>query len=208
MSTEPSPQTSEFLWKSPDGSGPFRVRLWYRDVDGRPAIVGLEMWGVEPVLKVPWWDSGYLAPSRDAPERVRSGIFEQAPPAASLPDVQIKASDVRLPLGKLLDELAKKYRALGRAALTMGADPEAVDNYLQQIGERRPGRPPIITREQIGLVADLYKKALTAGLRYPDQWVEGQLQLIGVDISASAVRHRVAKARELKLLPPSRRRKP
>jgi hypothetical protein len=198
MSTESTPQATEGLWKSPDGSV-FRIRLWYRDVDSRPAIVGVELWGVEPV-SLPWWE-------RTLPKEPGASIFEQGPPAEPLPDVQIKASDVRLPLGHMLDDLVKRYRALGRAALTMGADPKAVGGYLRQIGQRRPGRPPIITREQIGLVADLYKKALAAGLRHPDQWVGVQLQLMGVDISASAVRHRVAKARELKLLPPSRRAK-
>lgn len=81
----PAPYT--MAWPDPD-HGPFRLRVWLEQVDGRPAIVGLEMWGREPV----------------------SAKWAEMP---GLPDAKrIGAGDLRLvPLGHILDEATAKPTA-------------------------------------------------------------------------------------------------
>lgn len=74
--------------------GPLRLRVWFEPVGGRPSVVGVELWGREPVA-APW-----PLPSRD------------------LPPHRVTANDVHtIRLGELLDAHVTHQRAFGRAVV-------------------------------------------------------------------------------------------
>ena len=80
---------SDFTYRPADGSGPWRVRLTMALVEGHPAVVGVEMFGVDP--------RHVVAELPNAPERV---LARGSPPLTA----PISATDIRLPLGRLREE--------------------------------------------------------------------------------------------------------
>lgn len=146
------PEAMEMIW--PDkGVGPYRVRVWFANIGNRPSVVGVEMWGVEPIRR-PWSDE-------------------------DLPDSAIRAVDIRLPLGRFLDDIwVPLHRNLARAASELwDKDPgqeERSAAYEVALEGRRIGRPRLpdtFLRE----VADVYNDAIAAGNRAPARAVEHRL---------------------------------
>lgn len=68
-----TPTEMELLHPHPQ-NGPFRLRVWIQSIDGRPAVVGVEMWGVSPVSRI--WDKDRIPEmKRSIPaEDVRIGL--------------------------------------------------------------------------------------------------------------------------------------
>jgi hypothetical protein len=149
------------LWPDPE-HGPFRLRYWIRRIDGRPVVVGVEMWGVDPVGKS-WTD----------------GLPDWAQKAhAELPEVPVGAQDVRLPLGKFLDDWVKEQnRYAGAARQLWGELPgyeERVQRFAESIGEKRRGRPRL-SEAFLQRVTDTYNEAVRAGSRKPNVAVQRTL---------------------------------
>jgi hypothetical protein len=193
------PESWELLW--PDSRrGPYRLRLWIARLEGRPKVVGLEMWGTEPVL-APWIDRSHLATARDASED--PGLMQSVD--RRLPDTPISAKTQRLPLGALFDRWVEGSQAMGRAVMDVGANREAVGTYLQQLDKpKKKGRPPL-PADRLELVLKKYHEAAAAGDRAPAKAVERYWrQTFGPkDLKGSTVRSwiRRAKARGYPLAP-------
>ncbi|HVB53908.1 MAG TPA: hypothetical protein VNF24_06905 [Candidatus Acidoferrales bacterium] len=204
MAPPTGPTSKLFAW--PDETGPYQVRLWLQDIEGRPRIVGLEMWGIAPQNE-PWWGP------------VREG-----------PDSAITASAIRVPLGKWLDDWAAENRRYAEAALrpeflaevaktwpdlplrqvqkdaAFAKARSAAIDYLEQNVQRRRGRPTV-PDELVRLVADQYRQALASGDRAPALAVTRYLQLVkGSDVNEATVRRWIGLARKRGYLPPSKRR--
>lgn len=200
-----APVWREYLW--PDPSGPYRLRLWFGDVGGRPVVVGAEMWGVEPVRHA-WGDGTKRATARDLGDDVAG--FEVVP-RIELPDTPITAASIRLPLGKLLDAWVEQNRSLARAALTIGAEAGAVAAFMRRFeAPTKAGRPPLTT-ELLDIVAEQYRKAEQAGSRAPARTVTNYMQRIdprGRSLKHATVRSWIKTARKRGLLSPAKPREP
>ncbi len=205
MDSQPSP--IERLYPDPS-QGPYRLRLWVSSVAGRPSVVGVEMWGVEPQMRA-WHDPHIRATARTAQDD--PSVFGSDRPDFEGPETAITASAIRLPLGAFLDGWVRTNQALGRATLKYGAGARhRVAEYLMQFGEaKRVGRPPL-PDEVLILVAHIYKDAEAAGDRAPAKAVERELQKrLGYRKSkgAATVRSWIRLARKREYLPPPRRTK-
>jgi hypothetical protein len=150
------PQFLEHLYPDP-ATGPLRARLWIAPVDGRPAVVGVELWGVDPKTAV-WPMLGEL------PEE--------------LPDAPIRASDVRLPLGRYLDAWVEKQRASARASRALWPDvpghEETVRKFERRLDGKRAGRPRL-SGEFLERVATVYSAAVEEGDSRPALRVQEEL---------------------------------
>jgi len=150
----------------PDSSkGPYRLRFWVGRVDGRPAIVGVELWGVDPIV-TPW-----------------PGGLDEDPPWPSLKprDTAVTAAAIRLPLGKLLDFHVEWLRTYARAARRLreqleaageAVDPgheERVKAFEARHSGPRSGRTgrKRMTRDRLEEVAAIYLEAAELGARAP-----------------------------------------
>lgn len=149
---EPDNQPSPIVRLWPDSeTGPFRLRLWFGRVDDRPAVVGVEMWGVHPV-GAPWPGPVGMEPA----------------------DSPIRAEDIRLPLGKLLDAWVERQYRYARASLTLWGDvpgqAERVEKFTAPLDghstERRVGRPAL-SDEMLSQVVEVYNAAVRRGDRQP-----------------------------------------
>ena len=137
------------LWPDPE-HGPFRLRVWFDHVNGRPAVVGVEMWGISPVSS-PW-----------------------EMPLPETPAAAIGAEDIRLPLGRLLDGWVELHLSTARAARKLyGNVPgqeETVRTVEARFGMPRSGRQRL-TDEFLQQVTDVYNAAVSEGDRRPAQRV-------------------------------------
>ena len=172
--------------------GPYRVRLWLDILKGRPSIVGVEIWGIEPQIKV--WDDITI---RGNARSLQDDIFSFSPSGISFAPTAITAKAARLPLGRLLDDWLKGKQALGRAAMAVGADPEKVQELLKDFDRPKPGRPPH-RPELLRLIGEWYQQAESAGDRAPAKAVHRQLAkfLKRRDLKASTVRSWIKAARD------------
>lgn len=198
--TEQQPQSVPGAWPDPQ-TGPFRLRLWFGTVDEKPAVVGVEMWGVDPVRETPPWFID-----------------------VDLPDVPIGAEDIRLPLGRLRDDWVDKQRSYARASRALWGDvpPElrlpqevheaAVQRFERRLGApKRVGRPPL-SDELLGRVTAIYNEAVTSGDRKPALRVKTDLEKAGLaraDTPTKTVRGWIGQARKRGfpvVAPPQQRR--
>ena len=189
----------ERLYPDPE-SGPFRLRLWFGVIGGRPSVVGVELWGTVPPVE---------------------GWQER-----SIPDAQIGAADIRLPLGAELDRWVAFRRGLAVASLTPGflaavaktwpdleplkpaqeaafaASRRVAEEHLQMYPNRRAGVPESLLRT----VAEQYQVAVLEGSRAPAEAVAIYFEEIGrPNVNNATVRGWIRKARQRGYLPPSRR---
>ena len=105
MTSDSRPSQIERRWPDPN-TGPLRLRVWFGRVNERPAVVGVELWGVEPVSQE--WGA--------ESEAARHG-FE---PLGTAP---VRAQDVHtLRIGELLDDWLEFLRTMSRASLTLYGD--------------------------------------------------------------------------------------
>lgn len=136
---------TERLWPDPD-TGPYRLHLWFGFIDGRPGVVGVEMWGVDP-------------------QRSDWATLPEA-----LPETVIGADDIRLKLGEQLDRwvaltLSRAQRASERTARELtGRDVKVVITDAPE--RRRPGRRPL-PDEFLQKVSEDYVAAVKRGVRDP-----------------------------------------
>lgn len=141
------------LWPDPE-TGPYRLRVWIGEVDGRPAITRVDLAGFDP----PGW------------------IDE-----SGLPDAAIQATDIRLPLGRLLDAWTDLQRTYARASRKLYSDGEFRDDgeerrrFEKQVGAKRMGRPRL-SDEFLREVANIYSTARKEGNRAPAVLVADELK--------------------------------
>jgi hypothetical protein len=173
MST--NPWQVEGLYPDPR-VGPFRLRLAFGQVRGRTVITAVELRGVAP--EIPW--------PTEIPE---------------LPDAAIQAADIRLPLGKLLDEWTARNAALARASRSLWPGNEAnVQSFEQQAGVKHRGRPRL-TNEFLRQVAAIYNAAVADGDRAPAMRVYKELSAT----TPNTARGWIRKARQRGVMPSSTR---
>lgn len=141
-------------WPDPR-KGPLLVRVWYGTAEGRPAVVGVEVWGTEP-LQNPW-------------PLDRRGHKEAR---------RVTAANVRLPLGRWLDQWVEMGRARARASRKLyGGTPgheETVQRFESELNVKRRGRKPL-SDDFLRQVAVVYVKEIRAGNRRPAKAVKEQL---------------------------------
>ncbi len=149
---EPSAQI--LSWPDPQ-NGPLLVRVWYGTSESRPAVVGVEVWGIEP-LERPWpteW-RGNREPRR------------------------ITAANVRLPLGRWLDEWVEAAAGLARASRELyrgkPGHEETVQRFEAELDRKRRGRAPL-SEEFLRSVAAEWRGAVSAGSRKPAKVVNERL---------------------------------
>ncbi len=224
MSDQDAPTDVEGLW--PDRvTGPYRLRVWFGRVGGRPAVVGLELWGVEPQDR-PWGAAGMTAGEEYA---MVDGRLTQVAPEdrrksaeVKLPDTAIRADDVRLPLGAMLDEHVAWEAALAKAALqaTFLAPAEtwpkmpqlarareeafarakgSAERILEQPAPRRRGRKPL-DDVVLAEAAQIYQEAWDRGDRAQAKATARELHLRGYKVSEGTVKRWLVIARDRGLL--------
>lgn len=174
MAEDPVPMIRR--WPDPV-SGPYSLRLWFGHLGGYPAVVGVELWGAEP-MTVPWAAEG------------EPGLRE------GLADSPITAQAMRIPLGRLLEAWGALHMNAAEPQPKRTTQKERWDlaKTARQI-ERE-----IFLRE----VALVYEEALRAGNRRPakavQQWAADQE---GAPVSSSTVRSWIKRAADRGLLPGS-----
>jgi len=192
-----------FLWPSPT-TGPYRVRLTFGRIDGRPVVVGVEMWGVQPPANPEaWHDFSIRAAASDGTDNPFR--FAEVPP---LPDVAVSAAAIRLPLGALLDGWVENNQAFGRALVASGADADAVGAVMEQYdGPKKKGAAPL-PAALLENVARYYTEAVAAGDRAPSKAVVRRFKADEKRIvNAATARSWIAAARRRGFLTiPSQRR--
>jgi len=192
---EIQPALVERRW--PDAvTGPFSLRVWIGYPRGAPEIVGVEMWGVEPVPLA--WHSDEEPSPREAREDV-------LPALPALADTPVKAADIRVHLGGLLEAWIALHGNLAagqadtpqRRAFRQGlrAQPKRRQPDLRDL---RPSDPEFL--QEVALV---YRSAVEAGDRRPNKAVEEWAATVGKHASAPTVRSWVHMARRAELLPPT-----
>ena len=173
-----NPWQVERLW--PDSvAGPLRLRIAFGEVDGRQAVTAVELRGVEPAHP---WPTTFLAVS----------------------DAAVRAADIRLPLGAMLDEWIALQASRARASRALfGAVPgheETVQSFERRSGIKRPGRPR--TPEAfLRQVAEVYETAVQNGDRAPAVRVHAELEAR----TLATARGWVRQARKRGFLPPVKR---
>lgn len=182
------PHSETWLWPD-EKTGPLRLRIWFGRVDGRSAVVGVELWGMEPVT-APW-----------------------PPSTIEAPDAPIRAQDIRLPLGQLLEARIEMEYARARASRALWGHVPGHDETVRKFedrldsGHRPAGRPPL-SDEMLRRVTDVYNAAVRIGDRAPDLRVFEELgQVFGASVPDTA-RGWVSRARSrgFPVLPPPGRK--
>ncbi|MFZ0059392.1 MAG: hypothetical protein WAL35_05035 [Acidimicrobiales bacterium] len=195
---------SDFTYRPEDGSGPWRVRLTMALVDGHPAVVAVEMFGVDP--------RHVAAELPNAPERV---LWPADLPAFTAP---ISATDVRLPLARLREAWEREtYRRAVHVrdvdSWKMTATARAYAARIVELFDDAPspgGRPPKYGRAHFEKVAALYNFADSTG-RDPTRYVVAEWKRReGIKIGYSTAQKWIARCRrdfDPPLLPPTGRGK-
>lgn len=172
---------------------PWALRLTYGLVGGVPAVVGVEMYAVEP-------------------KEIREAVtgwpdFMRGVPKPAHP---ITAVGIRLPLGRLLSEYVNRRRRTD-AILAEAHPMSGIPAALRREASRRlraldatakaksPGRPQLYDSAHFKRVASCYERGLPTGTRAVAE---------EFNVSKSAAAKWVARARELGLLPATVRGRP
>jgi hypothetical protein len=178
-----TPRQMELAWPDPE-KGPLQLRVWFQAVDGRQAVVGIELWGREPV-SAPWPDET---------------LAKLTTPR------KISAEDARVTVGNLLDQWigASLSLALGMA---MASDDDGTEECVSEFVEGF--RPPLRTRQALDdqflqMVAGLYELADEAGSRKVAVEIGAELERRGHPASDTTVRSWIRKARKAGYLPPTK----
>jgi hypothetical protein len=149
-------------WPNPV-DGPYALRYWVGRVDGRPSIVGIELWGVEP-RQGGWKLGGDLDLDQDGRPMPEVDFTPQV-------DTAITAQAVRIPVGDLLDAATAQMRSYARASRKLyGSRPE-LDRYEAKLGGGRQR----LSDGFLQRVADVYLAAVRVRERSPAAAVKEQL---------------------------------
>lgn len=162
-------------------SGPYTLRVWFGYPNGYPAVVGVEMWGVEPVTQ-PWSAEDELNP--------RDGLSDTA----------VTAQSIRIRLGELLDGWIALH---GNAAPKKQPPPEpiSVGELKEELAEMVRGVEKALFLREVALV---YAAAVNAGNRRPAKAVEEwAADREGGPFSPSTVRGWIKRAADQGYLPKS-----
>lgn len=176
------------VYRWPDAErGPYSLRLTSALIDGRPQIVGVELWGEDP--------ANYPDSDRQAlpvPES-ETGITSVA---------------IRLPLGELLARVLDDYShdsgLIGKAASASDRLRASVETNQATVDTApvRRGRRPLYGVPHFARVARVYTDAMARGKR-PTAAVAAW-----ASVNKSTAAKWVARARALGLLPPTSRGRP
>lgn len=184
--------------------GPWALRLVFGSLGDRPGVVAVELYAVDPdeIKRAARRSGGAGALSSNPWDTGWAGLPEMPAPE------QITTSGVRLPLAKMTAEYLASIGDVYREQATRGSaswrDVASRNLALLERAERAqpkrrgPGRPPSYGVEFYKDVAAAYTKALREG-RAPTLAVADEL----AGGSKSAASKWIAKARELRLLPPT-----
>jgi hypothetical protein len=202
-STDPSPE--EGRWPDPE-RGPYRLRLWFGRVEGRPAVVGVELWGIEPQHR-DWLVDEAVEDASDMATGATVGRMASAPvPEAAA----VRAEDVRLPLGRLLDAWLERQRASARASRKLWANGNGHDPRVERLERperapeaKTPGRPRL-SDDFLRQVTKVYNDAVASGQRDPAVRVQSALGATTPETARSWIRQ--ARQRGLPVLPPPKGR--
>ena len=134
-------------WPDPE-NGPYSLRLTVAVLDGRPQVVGVELWGVDPLTYV------HGAEPLPAPES----------------DTAITSSELRgLKLGELLKKFLDAFTResdliLGASSATEGLKTSVAEHQSQVTGApSRRGRRPTYGPPFFAQVAKVYTDAMAQG---------------------------------------------
>jgi hypothetical protein len=170
---EPRQPTLVRRWPDPE-RGPYRLAIWIAEIGGRPAIAGVEVWGVLP-------DAGSWIN--------RLGL-------GSGPEVGITAEAIRLPLGRMLQGHLGHGHALAKAARRLGADRAAVDAYEARLSPPKRGRPRL-DDTLLRLVAAEYAEAVARGRADPAKVARARVSSAQRrEVPPGTVRRWIAEARK------------
>lgn len=170
-----------YRWPDPD-RGPYSLRLSTTLVEGRPQIVGVELWG-------------------DDPGRYAGGDSIPVPE----PETAVTSVAVRLPLGALLARVLSDY---SHVSDLIAKSPNASDELRASVGEHqavvdsspiRRGRSPLYGVPHYTRVARIYADAMAGG--NPPTLAVAEW----ANVHKSTAANWVARARDLGLLPPTTR---
>lgn len=199
---EPNLEAEEGRWPDPD-HGPFRLRVWFGRVDDRPAVVGVELWGVEPQQR-DWLES---EAGDEAIDVVTGKAVSRDWLGYQLPDAAVRAEDVRLPLGRLLDDWLDRQRAFARASRLLWGDSPGHEARVQRFERRLEGKrtgPPRLTDDFLQQVTDIYNGAARDGARNPAAPVQAALGARTPSTARSWIRE--ARRRGFPVVPPPTRK--
>lgn len=172
---------NEFLW--PDvKKGPYLVAVTLDSVDGRLEVVGVEMWGREPVTDK--WMNRFPGESAEV----------------------ITSTALRLPLDRIANRVLEQIRS---TASFIAHKPDRFSQGQRENwqslsalrGAQDPGRPPLYNDEHWTAVAQTYTEAVAKHAK-PTMAVAQRF-----NVSKSTAAKWVAKCRKLDLLPPTSRGK-
>ena len=173
METDPIPVIRR--WPDPV-QGPYTLRVWFGHPNGYPTVVGVEMWGVEPVTQ-PWSSDG--EPSRDG-----------------LADTAVTSQAIRIRLGELLDAWIALH---GNIAQPAPSPEKATREEMSELLDRARGVQQALFLRQVALE---YDTAVRRGDRRPakavEEWAAGQE---GAPFNSSTVRGWIKRAADQGYLP-------
>jgi len=140
----------EVVVRWPDDASPYRLRIWFGQLDGRPAVVGVEMWGCTP-RRQPWPEElDALEPAAQTSVRVDK-------------ETAITSAAIRLPLGRILDSWVDIQRSLMHAHRELRGNAEGqdarIDRFERRLGEQPPRGRPRLSDEFLSKVARVYIQA-------------------------------------------------
>jgi hypothetical protein len=180
--------------------GDYSVRLTMARIDGRPEVVGVEMWGIDP-------DSSEIPPSW----RRRDFWPENAEPTA------ITATKLRLPLGRMFEDWRKRAITTATHIIEQGDHypdteiqpwskwrPEAEAILATTSAKTRAGRPKKWGDDHYREVAAVYTEAIRNG----EASANAVARHWGLPLSEGGARRAVkwiSRARQLGHLPPTSR---
>lgn len=173
--------------------GPYRLRVWVQTISGRPAIVGVEMWGVEPPKRVQW----------DPLPSLEDGL-----PESAFPGVPITSKRIRVPLGKILDDWVGLILGIAdeQVKWTDPGQQIRVDLLTEEITRKDTGRAAL-TDDFLQFVATAYLEAQSAGSRHPTKDVGFAVEReMGIFGAGSTPHSWVKAARDRGFLPPANKR--
>ena len=171
-------QPASFTRRWPDpAAGPFSLRVWIGYPRGAPEIVGVEMWGVEPIQLAWRFDE------EPGPREAREDL-------PALADTPVKAEDIRIRLGELLSAWISLH---GNLAESQPDTPQrrAFLRGLQVQPKRRRSGPRDLRPSDPGFlqeVARVYRSAVEAGDRRPNKAVQEWAATVGKHASAPTAR--------------------
>lgn len=171
-------------WPDPE-RGPYSLRLTSALIEGRPQLVGVEVWGGDPARY--------------------ASTFASDPIPVPDSETSITSVAIRLPLAKLLAGVLDHYRDVSAliskspgASDRLRASVQANEAIVNAVPVRR-GRRPTYGVPHFARVARIYTDALASGRRPTAAVAAWGL------VNKSTAAKWVARARALGLLPPTTR---